>query len=98
MSANRQHQSLRNDLGDTCLNEFLFGVHVTLMENVDLTRNCIGNIERGEKKITLETLAKNCKSPQMPCARPHLGHLIFVRIDASLNRKIRVPAGLNRQE
>jgi transcriptional regulator with XRE-family HTH domain len=33
-----------------------------LAEKADLTRNYIGDIERAEKKITLETLAKIAKS------------------------------------
>jgi transcriptional regulator with XRE-family HTH domain len=33
-----------------------------LAEKADLTRNYIGDIERAEKKITLETLAKIAKA------------------------------------
>jgi transcriptional regulator with XRE-family HTH domain len=33
-----------------------------LAEKADLTRNYIGDIERAEKKITLETLAKLAKA------------------------------------
>lgn len=33
-----------------------------LAEKADLTRNYVGNIERAEKKISLETLAKVAKA------------------------------------
>ncbi len=33
-----------------------------LAEKADLTRNYIGDIERAEKKVTLETLAKIAKA------------------------------------
>jgi transcriptional regulator with XRE-family HTH domain len=33
-----------------------------LAEKADLTRNYIGDIERGEKKVTLEALAKIAKA------------------------------------